>query len=300
LSSFWTCLGLLVRRWFQPASPSLGALRERLRTLSREACDAERRFEELALRRRVAEEQWRELATPLESLDFALAYLQRLRVSCRQEARQCLAAVDQEIQDAVLGSEIQVLIAKCRQLAGAVDPASILHAVLMLKQALLGFDASSGPATDEIHPLSGTPADRLAQAIEAGFVWGEGSATGEMHLQGEGRQRVRARPGSASPVSTASPRLRSLRPARGSLVEVSLSGCLPVTFSFRFRRWTAEALSRWLAAEARYHFQLGWHHPAALQRREGRAATEATAAQLTAEIRRLWEQAARCDAPAAS
>jgi hypothetical protein len=95
-----------------------------------------------------------------------------------------------------------------------------------------------------------------------------------------------------NPGSTSAASAPATRPARRSHVEVNLSGSIPVTFEFRLRRWTAAALAQALAHEARYHFQLGLHHPPGLQRRDSRAANDADAARLTAVIRRAWERAA--------
>jgi hypothetical protein len=147
-------------------------------------------------------------------------------------------------------------------------------------------------ASSELQPLNGTPADRLSNAIEAGFVWREGTATGDVQFQGEGRRQALSRPDSLNPGSTSATSPASTRQVRRSHVEVNLTGSIPVTFEFRLRHWTAAALAKTLAHEARYHFQLGLHHPPGLQRRDWRAAIDADAARWTAVIRQAWERAA--------
>ncbi len=288
LSSFWRRFGITLRRWFASGAPSVEELQDRLRHLSRAGRKTEEQADRLAEGRLRQAAQLRRLTIPLESVEYAISYLEQFQRNYGNRVRAHRNAVADEIRTAVRTSSLPLLRSKLNALPATIDRRTLAARVVELKSRLL-----DQPETTDEPPLAELAADdtkRLAEAVEAGFAVATISGTGQLLLRGRGQRHVRRKRTVARAIAAD---VHGRRPAsRGEAtweyIAVDLAGRLPVVVEIRRRSWRSQPLIDALASEAQLWFRIGAMREAVAEKLEppGREADE-----LIDEIRGILEAA---------
>jgi len=294
LSSFWRRLGISIRRLFSSDAPSVNDLRDRLRGTSRAARKTEEELDKLTRKRDNQAAELRRLTIPLESVEYAISFLEQLQRSCRGQIRTCQAAIDDEIRAAVRSSSLHLLRSKLNALPVAIERRPLAVRVMRLKSLLTRLDlrvTTDEPATAE---LGGDPTQRLLSAVDRGFQAGVGKGSGRLSLRGEGHKhvrRTRTRPVMSSRRNHRSG-LQSRTETYWDRVRVTLLGQLPVNIEIRFPQWRPEPLVQALRDEAQAWFRIGATRELTRMESDELAKTRREADEVTGEIREILESAA--------
>jgi hypothetical protein len=289
LSSLWRRFGITLRRWFASRSPSVGELQDRLRHLSRAARKAEEQADKLAGEKLRQAAQLRRLTVPLESVEYAISYLEQFQRTYGNRVNAHRCAVETEIRAAVRASSLPLLRSKLNALPATIERRALAVRVMRLKTLLL--EQREEPDEPPLAELAGDGTKRLMQAVEAGFSVAAISGDGQLTLRGQGHKHVRRK--RTGPLALGSGRHGS-RPANRAestweRVPVELAGQLPVALEIRRRGWRAQPVIDALRSEAQLWFRIGAMREAAA---EGREETACETDELIEEIREILESAA--------
>ncbi|MCH5372528.1 MAG: hypothetical protein JJ992_01010, partial [Planctomycetes bacterium] len=168
-----------------------GDLRDRLRDISRTARETEETLDSLVRKREKQAAELRRLTIPLESVEYAISFLERLQRSCRNEVRSHRSAIDAEIRAAVQSTGLLLLRGKLSALPASVERRPLAIRVLRLKSLLALLDLPAESDETAAAEVAGDPAQRVVDAVKQGFQAAAGRGRCQLPLRGEGRKHVR-------------------------------------------------------------------------------------------------------------
>jgi len=187
----------------------------------------------------------RKLKAPIESLNFAIDYLNDRKQSAEEELLRLNDYIDSAIQSTVKLTPLQMLQKKSQQLAQYCDDEGLPIAMLELKKKLHKLNFLEPRHKSEASPMDiASTLNNVGGAVREGFRTESGSGRGRVEVSGSGTKHVKK----TRTVSDGSGRSRTQTYWKN--VRVDLSGAVDATFNVEYARWNRDSISLALEDEA--------------------------------------------------
>ncbi len=297
IGSVWRRLGITLLSFLGQLKVGVGDIRRQLESMGKQLHEREDAFDrasgQLDRRRRAVQC----LTVPLESLDFAIGFLDNRRHEATAESAELQSRLDEVIGQMAQAASPEILRLKLQSLAEIEDTETLQDDLIELQRALLTLESLRPVLSDDDVPVAEVVQDPgdLARAIQAGLYQETAAGNGRVNLSGDGTKHVRKTRTRTETFKRSDGTIgtRTRRETYWDKVRIRFSGTVGASFAVELARWRKDDPAAALHNEAKAAFHRGLQQARETCRDEIAEPLRQTVARLTRRIREYLDHAPR-------